>query len=245
MKNENVVILCPMDCEIQLLLSKLSKIRERHIGGYIIYEGKIRELPVVLIRCLVGCVNAAVCTAYAIEHYSPRCIILQGTSGAHDFSYNINDIIIAEKIVPLSSIISPKRKIGEGTNPFEWEEFGVQSYSKKDDSLNFSNAFFCDKELVNLAKKVPYDKGKVAVGTVGCGDVWNKEADLIEFYHKTKGTDCEAMEGIGVAQICSAFDVPMIEIRVISNNELHENDSFLSETAESCQSFVLDMLKNF
>lgn len=243
MKSGRVVVLCPMDCESELLLSQMTEKREKCVGGYRVYEGNIGNTPVAVIRCLMGSVNAAVSTAYAIGQYDPRCVILQGTAGAHDPAYRIGDIVIAEKIVSLTNVITPPRKSGEGTDPFAWESFGVQSYSKKEDSTGFADAFFCDGALVAEAKKVPYQNGRVAVGTVGCGDVWNREADLIAHYHKTKGTDCEAMEGIGVAQTCAAFDVPMLEIRVISNNELHENEPFTEDAAKSCQCFVLAFIE--
>ncbi len=242
MKNGTVVVLSPMDSECELLISKLENKTEKQFGGYRLFEGTINNLPTVIVRCLIGTVNAAVCTAYIIEHYSPRCIILQGTAGAHDIKHDRNDIIIAEKIFSITNIVSPTKKIGEGSNPFEWEDFGVQYYSKQNDIIDFSNFFYSDKNLVETAKRVPYGFGKVIVGTVGCGDVWNKEADLILHYNKTKGTDCEAMEGVGVAQVCASFGVPMIEIRVISNNELRENEHFLVESATNCQKFVLDFL---
>lgn len=243
MKNGIIVILSPMDCECELLVSRLAEKNIKHTGGYVLYEGKLEEQPVVIVRCLMGIANSAVCAYFAVERYSPECIILQGTSGAHDESYNVNDIVIAEKIVPLTNCVSAERKKGEGTNPFEWGEFGLQYYSKKADSIEMTNEFLCDKELLEVARRVEYKHGKVISGTVGCADMWNKEADLILHYRKTKGTDCEAMEGTGVAMVCSMFDVPMLEIRVISNNELHEKESFSPESAENCQKFVIDFIK--
>ena len=243
MKNDTIVILCPMDGECDLLLSSLENKTETKLGGYLFAEGKLEHRNVVVVRCLIGMVNAAVCTAYAIERYSPRCVILQGTSGAHRFEQHLNDLVIAERIVSLTNTTSPARKPGEGTNPMEWEEFGVQSYSKKEDAINFANAFYCDKTLVETAKKVPYTAGNVLIGTVGCGDVWNREADLISFYRRTRGTDCEAMEGVAVAQVCEAFGIPMLEIRVISNNELHDEVHYSIDTAQNCQRFVMELLK--
>ena len=243
MEKNPVVILCPMDGECDLLISSLTEKEEIKIGGYLFFEGKLGGRPVVVVRCLIGMVNAAVCTTLAVERYSPRAVILQGTSGAHRPEQRLNDLVIAERIVSLTNTTSPAKKPGEGTNPLEWEEFGVQAYSKKEDTINFANAFFCDPTLVALAKQVPYRDGTVWVGTVGCGDIWNREADLISFYHKTRGTDCEAMEGIAVAQVCEAFGVPMIEIRVISNNELHDEVHYSVETACCSQRFVMNFLK--
>ncbi len=243
MNNDTVAVLCPMDCECDLLVSRLAEKREQRVGGYLFYEGKLNGCSVVVARCLIGTVNAAVCALLAIERYAPRCVILQGTSGAHDPALNRNDIVIADRIVSLVHTVSPRRGEGDGTDPFAWEDFGVQTYFRQDDRIDAVNDFSCDEQLVSLARSVPYADGSVTVGTGACGDVWNREADLILHYHRTKNTACEEMEGIGAAQTCAAFGVPMIEIRVISNNELQENAAFSEDTAQSVQRFVCDYLR--
>ena len=242
MKSNTAVVLCPMNCEYEYLVSQLEDKTEKQIGGYTFFEGRINRLPVVMIRCLLGAVNAAVCTMLAMQRYEPSCVILQGTAGAHDPTLKINDIVIGDRIVPLVNIISPKRGEGGGTDPFSWECFGVESYSRAADSTAFVQSFSSDEKLAALARTVPYPYGRVIGGTVGCGDVWNRETDLIRHYRKTKGTDCEAMEGIGVAQVCAAFGIPMLEIRVISNNELVENSRFSPEAAVNGQKFVVSLL---
>lgn len=243
MKNNIVVILCPMDSECSSLMSRVENKVTKHIGGYIFCEGRINGVDVVVIRCLIGTVNAAVCTALAIERYMPKCVIIQGTAGAHNPELSQYDIVVGKRAVALMNIVSPRKKAGEGTNPFEWEDFGVQSYSLRDDTIDFLNSFECDRELYDLALTVPYSHGRVTGGVIGCLDAWNRETDLILYYRKEKGTDCEAMEGVAVAQVCAAFDVPMIEIRVISNSELRDDQRFKEDTAVCGQEFIMDFLK--
>ncbi len=243
MNESPVLILSPMTCECEYLLSLLKDKKETHIAGYAFYEGTLNGVPTVIARCLIGNVNAAVCTTLSIKKYSPKCIILQGTAGAHSPRLSRNDIVIAEKIVPIANYASPHRAAGEGSDPFSWGDFDIQVYSAKSGKTNFVYSLSCDERLIELALSVEYSIGKTVVGTVGCGDVWNKEADLIIHHHNTKGTDCEAMEGIGAAQVCEAFGIPMIEIRVISNNELKENETFSKETALNCQKFVFDYIE--
>lgn len=41
-----------------------------------------------------------------------------------------------------------------------------------------------------------------------------------------RGSDCEEMEGFAAGQVCKAFGVPFIDIRVLSNSELHPGEEF-------------------
>lgn len=245
MKKDVILILCPMDCEGNLLVSSLEEKREEQIAGYIFFEGRIKNIDadIVIVRSLMGTVNAAVCTMLALERYSVRCVILQGTAGAHNPDLKMNDIVVAKKILPFDGFVSGHLASGEGTNPLSWEILGLQTYSQKEGKLYFARYFECDETLVNIAMSVPYGEGKVICGTVASGNVWNKEQDLILHYHETKGTDCEEMEGTGVAQICMAFSVPMIEIRVISNSEFNKDEHFSKNTAVNVQKFVLEYLR--
>lgn len=243
MENKRIVVLCPMDCEAEALLSALEDVSRSDIGGYAFFDGKIAGYPVSVVRCLMGSVNAAVCTAFAIEKYSPRCVILQGTAGAHNENLSKGDIVVAEKIVGINNYVSKSKEKGEGVFPLEWSDFGVQTYLAKSGKTEHIRCFHCDNNLLKIALDVPYNKGKVIAGTVGSGDVWNREADYIIHHRKTKGTDCEAMEGLGVAQICATFGIPMLEIRVISNCELNKSESFTKDTALCVQEFVTDYIK--
>ncbi len=243
MANNTTVILCPMDCECEWLVSHLVKKREDPVGGYLFYEGEMHGNPTVVVRCLIGTVNAAVCTALAIGRYSPCRVIIQGTAGAHDISLRKNDIVVGKEVVPLMNSASPARQAGEGSDPLHWEDFGIQTYRKKEQRIDSLTRFPCDEQLVEAARTVPYTDGTVRVGTVGCADFWNREADLICHHHRTRQTDCEAMEGVAVAQVCAAFGIPMLEVRVISNNELHGCDSFDTQTAVNSQRFVYSLLE--
>lgn len=237
------VILAPMDCECELLVSLLEEKRDIPLHGYICYEGILYGTPVVIVRCLIGTVNAAVCTALMIEKYSPEYIILQGTAGAHGPELKRNDIVIAKNTVPLLRFVSPKRKVGDGSDPFSWSDLGIHSYSAKNDKTAYVHSFRTDETLEKLALSVTYNAGRVISGNVGTCDAWNREYDMILHYHNTKETECEAMEGVAVAQVCEMYGVPMTEIRVISNNELVENERFAKDTAINCQKFVAELVK--
>ena len=74
-------------------------------------------------------------------------------------------------------------------------------------------------------------------GVIGSGDIWNREADKILMLNREYGVLCEAMEGIAVYTVANNFKIPVIEIRVISNNEI------LNEKYDLIQKFTYDLIQ--
>lgn len=239
-----IVILSPMDCETDLLFSLIDNPEKQEMFGRVIIKGEINEYPVIAIRSLIGIVNNAFCATLAAEKFNPCCIILQGTAGAHNPALSKNDIVIANKTVSLASYVTPKAKMGDGTNPFSWENYGAQTYFENTGKTDFVKELFCDERLVNIALSTEYKAGKLISGTVAAGDMWNKENDLILHYNKIYGTDCEAMEGFSVAQICAGYNLPMVEIRIISNCELKPDEPFSKNVTENCQKYIYKFIEN-
>lgn len=236
-----VVVLCPMDCEMTYLAGRLDRKKETVYRNLKIVKGKIGGYPVIVIRTLIGMVNAACAALTAIEKFSPRCVIIQGTAGGHDISLHKNDIVIGESLIELGSFITAHRDAGSGINPQSWEFPGEEALIGED--IKRVRIYESDKELLKIAKAVPYNKGRVVCGRIGSADIWNKEIDRINYLHDTLGTLCEEMEGYAVAQVCRAYKIPMTDIRVISNSELHPEEIFDKSTAENSQSFCYDFIK--
>jgi len=65
-----------------------------------------------------------------------------------------------------------------------------------------------------------FSSGKIVKGTLGSGDVFNREYDRIMWLQETFQNLSEDMESIGCYTVCEKFLIPCIGIRVISNNEL-------------------------
>lgn len=72
---------------------------------------------------------------------------------------------------------------------------------------------------MELAEKTPYD-GKLLRGKLGSGDLFSRETDRIDLLHTQFGELCEDMESAAVYKVCQTFHVPVIGIRIISNNEI-------------------------
>lgn len=235
-----IVILGPMESESALLISRLSDARVKKQCGYTFYEGCLFGYPAVICRCGIGVVNSAAAAALAVQSYEPLCVIIQGTSGAHDPDLHQGDIVLGEKIVELGSHYTKHRETGEGSDIFDWTQPGAEMLI--DGELRRIGALRGDIRIINAACEVNYDLGRVVRGTIGAADIWNRELDVIAHLRRILGTDCEEMEGFGVAQVCLQAAVPCADIRIISNSEWHPDEGFDQKYGEYCQMFVLDVI---
>ena len=235
-----IVILGPMESESALLISRLSDARDRKLCGYTFYEGCLLGYPAVVCRCGIGVVNSAAAAALAVQSYDPLCVIIQGTSGAHDPDLHRGDIVLGESIVELGSHYTKHRERGEGSDIFEWTQPGAEM--PVDGELRRVGVLHSDSRMIDAACEVDYDLGRVVRGTIGAADIWNRELDVIAHLRRILGTDCEEMEGFGVAQVCLQDAVPCADIRIISNSEWHPDEGFDQKYGEYCQMFVLDVI---
>ena len=236
-----IVVLSAMDCECTALSAALGAGAPEITGNFEFLEGTLDGRPVVLVKTLFGMVNAACAVTLAIGRYQPRCVIVQGTAGAHDPALHRNDIVLGEKLVQHHFYITRRRAAGAGSCMADWSWPGVQML--RDGKFATVPSLSSDPELLELAAATPYSGGRLVRGTIATGDVWNREVDAIRFFHEKLGTSCEEMEGFAAAQVCAQFGVPVLVLRVISNSELHPDEPFSREAAALGQGYTLDVLR--
>lgn len=237
-----IVILGPMESESAWLIGALENRRETDVGAYTFHEGTVDGYPVVVCRCYIGVVNSAAVTALAIARYDPLCVIIQGTAGAHDPALHQGDIVLGERMVNIGRFFTPHRDAGTGSDPFSWEPHGSEIPALHP-SAEISE-LHSDPHILALAEKIPYEHGRVVRGGIGAADIWNRELDMIDRLHRTLRTDCEEMEGFGVAQVCAQLGVPAADIRVISNSERWPDETFDESVGAYCQDFVLALVRS-
>ena len=237
-----IVILGPMESESALLIHHLENKTEHKIGAHIFFEGTVDGYPVVVCRTYIGVVNSAAATALAIRQYDPLCVIIEGTSGAHDPELHQGDIVLGEDLVELGSFYTGHRDKGQGSAIFDWTQPGAEI--RVGETVERVNILHSDSRILAVAQTVPNKNGRVICGCIGAADIWNRELDMIAHLHRTLGTDCEEMEGFGVAQVCTQFGVPMADIRVISNSEWYPEEEFNEKFGEQCQMFVLQVIRH-
>jgi len=184
----------------------------------------ISNHKVVMTLSGVGKVNAAMTAQKLISEYKVDLIIFSGVTGALNETYNIGDIIIADKVFQYDYGF-----LGADDNlvihkPGFMPELGLGTGSE---SLfyNMHDVKNWDNILISL-KTIQFDKinnyePRLITGTVATGDQFvssaTKKKELVAI-----GADAVEMEGGAVAQVASANNVPCIIIRSISDKANHD-----------------------
>lgn len=237
MSKRPLVIIAAMDAEFELLRDKLENLKISKLNQYDCYEGTINDYPVIICNCLIMSINAAIATTLAIEKYSPIAIINEGTAGGHGLNVHKGDIVIGENCINILSAGTPIRKQGEGSNTLDWRL--TNFIAGEPNRLVYQQA---DPRLVKLAKSIEYLEGKVHIGTIGSGDIWDREYDRIMMLHQKYGTLCEDMEANAVYTVANQFNIPVIGIKIVSNNEIL-GESYERSAGAKSQEFAYELIK--
>lgn len=240
-------ILSSMPFESERVLAVIKKVRTVKVAGKTIYRGQLSGHDVLLLNSGLGKVNAAHSATCLIENYPVKCVINIGVGGSYPGSgLNIGDVAIALKeIYGDEGVITSK---GWGS----LKKIGIPLVL--DGKKKYFNEFLLDKELFKkikdrippnpplkkggwgdfLIKSGPFITVSAATGTLKRAIELEKRFDAI----------CENMEGAAIAQICTIYKIPMLEIRGISNmaGERDKRKWDLGIASENCQELLLKLL---
>lgn len=239
MNNKRPILLQgAMEVEINYFKQTITDLEEIKIHGYEFFKGNFEGYPIIISKTKVGLIEASLSTFIGITNFNPIFIINQGTAGACGKNLHIGDIIIGEKCVNINSFVTKNKEEKQGVSPLEWD---LLTFKEGKDELI---EYIASKKLSNIVQKCKekYTTGKIVLGTIGSGDIWDKEVDRIEWFNKKYNVLCEEMEAISVYTVCDKLNIPVIGIRVISNNEILK-ESFDSSVTLELQKFILDICK--
>ena len=180
-------IIGAMDIEVEGLRERLDGAQPISTGqlGFPLCAGVLGRTPVLLAKCGIGKVNAALCTQYLIDHFPVRALINSGVAGALGPQVNPGDLVVSHAAlhhdVDVSFFGYPK-----GVVP----------------GLNVGR-FPADQKLVQCAVGKPQGVGQRS-GPPGLDCIWrpvcgggpDKQAILENFR-----MPCVEMEGSAIAQV--------------------------------------------
>ena len=215
--------------EIEQLINNLPGGNWTEQKGYAFYEASFQKISIIISKTEIGIMHACISTILGIGRYQPDCIINQGTAGGHTRDLEIGDIVIGESAIYINNMRTPIKARGQGSNALEWFPWKSGSFLLQ-----------ADPRLVELAEKTPYD-GKLLRGKLGSGDLFSRETDRIDLLHTQFGELCEDMESAAVYKVCQTFHVPVIGIRIISNNEItgkHDDPEQFQIAHQKLQNYI-------
>ncbi len=222
-----LMILAAMEEEIDKLCQWLEDCEEHQVDSFFYYTGKYNSMDVVLGLTEIGLTKAGIATTTGIIHFQPNAVLNIGTAGAHREDLNPGDIILGKEAVFLSAYKSEPRKKGEGISPSDWK-------------LWESDILQGDPRMLEFFGK---QNGLGQEGRLGSGDAYNREADQLIRLRDFYLSDCEDMESYGIYLACKRMSMPVLSIRIISNNEI-KGMIYDVKWAQILQEKIYDILKN-
>ena len=175
----------------------------------------------------------------AIQNYHPVCIINQGTAGGYGEQIHTKDLIIGKEVFNIMSAKTPYKKENEGSDSTKWDYITFVAGGKDEKRVQKADekltAFFT--EFANT-----YNEGKVHIGVIGSGDIWNREIDRTMYFSNKHQVLCGEMEAIAVYTIANQCQIPVIGLKIISDNELLQEE-YDRNVGEICQGFIYMAIK--
>lgn len=219
-----------MDIEVNGIVSSMENKSTKEISGISFVRGILNGKEVVIAKCGIGKVFAAICVQTMILEYHPDVIINTGVAGTLTDKLSVLDVAIAKNVVQhdmdTSAIGDPKGLIS-GINVVYIET---------------------SKEVTNVLEIACKElKCNSCVGTIASGDKFIAEtSDKSNIKECFNAIACE-MEGAAVGHVCYVNNVPFGIIRAISDGDGAEMDymTFAGKAAEQSIMITKKFIENF
>lgn len=225
-------IIGAMDIEVAELIGSMENIKKETISSTVYYEGTLQGRNVVVAKCGVGKVHAAVCAQTMILKYKPDCIINTGVAGSLNSELDIADLVISDSVVQHDMDTS-----GFG------DPVGLIS------GINLIN-IPCSKNLVKKIKASAetIEGTNAVVGTIASGDQFICSQDKKDYIVKHFDALCAEMEGASIGHVCYLNNVDFCIVRAISDkadgSALMDFPTFTKIAANKSTQLINTFLKN-
>ena len=225
-------IIGAMDEEVDILKEEMTVREVKNIANMKFYIGTLVGKNVVLVRCGIGKVNAAVCTQILIGQLGATKIINTGVAGAIHKDLDVLDIVISTDVQQ---------------HDFNSTAFGYKmgEIPRMDTSI-----FEADQQLIDkayLAAKKALKNQNILKGRIVSGDTFVGDSELKDHLEKNFNAFCTEMEGAAIGHTCYLNNIPFVIIRAMSDKadgSAHENfNEFVKIASNNSKTIIMDMLK--
>jgi len=173
----------------------------REKAGTTFYAGTLKGLPVAVVQCGVGKVNAAMCTQMLCDLYNVTHIVNTGIAGSLCADLDIGDLVVSRDAM---------------YHDMDAVHFGYPM--GKVPGMDVT-AFPADKTLMDYAFDAAesVNPGHTKIGRVASGDQFVAVKEVKERIISVTGGLCTEMEGAAIAQTAYRNGVPFVILRAISD----------------------------
>ncbi|WP_370514719.1 5'-methylthioadenosine/S-adenosylhomocysteine nucleosidase [Endozoicomonas sp. OPT23] len=235
-QQQPIGIIGAMDQEVALLREQLNCTESLTLGGIEFYKGELDGTPVVLQKCGIGKVNAAIGTTILVDRFKPAAIINTGSAGGFDAALNVGDVVISTEV----------RHHDVDVTAFGYEYGQVpQLPAAFTPCETLAQQAMSALEQLRATSESDYqiDRGLIITGDsfMQCAD---RVAQTRERFPTSKAVE---MEAAAIAQVCHQLDVPFLVIRSLSDIAGKESnvsfDQFLETAATHSAEMVLAIVR--
>lgn len=229
---KTIGIIGAMEEEILCLKEKIEIVTTKNVVGLSFYIGRYKGNNIVLVRCGIGKVNAAICTQAMIDHFGVDYVLVLGVAGSLVEDLHIGDIVISTDAVQHDMDTTA---FGDpiGTIPRMAESY-----------------FKADEELIRLAQESAAeiaDGYRVITGRIASGDQFISTKEGKAKIRKNVQGTCAEMEGGAIAHACWLNRIPFLVVRAISDGAGEEAamsfEKFTIMAAKRCSDLVEKILE--
>ncbi len=226
-------IIGAMELEVKELKDQIKNCRITNKAGMDFYEGIINDADVVVVRCGIGKVNAALCVQIMVDIFEVTHLINTGVAGSLNAKLDIGDILISKDAIHHDVDVRvfgyPLGEVPQlGTREFEADENLIRMAKES-----------CDKVNPDIHSMI----GRVVSGDQFISNKEVKDNLISEFQG-----DCAEMEGASIAHGAYLNQIPFVIIRAISDKADHTAEmdypTFEAAAAKHSARLVEEMVKH-
>lgn len=213
-------IIGAMDVEVQLLKESIRNLTVTEKAGTEYYEGSLCGLPVVVVKCGIGKVNAAIGAQILCDCFGVTHIVNTGIAGSLCAEQNIGDMVVSSDV---------------WHHDFDCVAFGYPMCRIP----GMPQSFAADENMIALARQAAEQTGSaVRIGRIASGDQFVADQKLKDQIIERTQALCTEMEGAAIAQTAYRNGIPFVILRCISdkadNSAEMDYPSFEAMAAQRC-----------
>lgn len=220
-------IIGAMDVEVQTLKENIQNLTVTEKAGTEYYEGTLLGMPVVVVKCGIGKVNAAIGAQILCDCFGVTAIVNTGIAGSLCAEQDIGDMVVSSDV---------------WHHDFDCVAFGYPMCRIP----GMPQSFAADEHLISLAKEAAQQTGSaVRIGRIASGDQFVADPQLKEQIIRRTQALCTEMEGAAIAQTAYRNGVPFVILRCISdkadNSAEMDYPAFEAMAAQRCAKVAMTL----
>lgn len=194
-----------LDEEVAMLHADIEVASEAIHAGITVTKGSYRGVDLVLAKCGVGKVNAAICAQMLMDLYQPSAVAFSSVASGLVHNMAVSDMLIASHLIQF--------------------DVDLTAVGRRHGELPDSNRIIeSDPELVRIAGEAydrafpgPANTSGLMIGTMVSGDKFVKNSETLLWLQRKFSALATEMESPAVGYTCALSNVPFVVIHGISN----------------------------